>query len=331
MAVSREHHLPDPSVRVVLRFRLVSHHRAVTVPSFSASETYVILVTSLLIGTAAGMLLARRAPMLLAVVAAGVAGATVVGYVQSDGLRYTNATAALAVQVAALVAIVLTRGRVPRAVIVVALLPAAVVAWLESAWLGGLTWLAVVVAAALPPLSVTTRRVVAFLGWLMVMALPVVQIALVMSDWRPALLVRPLTEVRLVLWSDALGFAAQRPLLGQGPGSFAELNSLHDVNTLYRHAHSAFLEVAAELGLVGLLLLVLLVSAGFLLLARAPGAEALVGILAWSGLWLHAMLDFVADYPQVLLVAGLVVGAAAGRAPSGRHETAPALGSSDHV
>lgn len=288
-----------------------------------ASAAYVAQVVAVVAGVAVGILLGQSSRRVLAAAATAVAGVALIAYVTIDGLGYTNANAALAVQASALAAIVLRRGGASRSMTVVVLLPALVMCWLESAWLAGLTWLVVVVAAIASPRSARGVRVAALIGWATVMVLPLLEVALVVSGWRPAVLVRPLSEARLILWSDALELIQQRPLLGHGPGSFAELNSIRDLSPLLTRAHSVFLGVAAEVGIGGPLALVLIITVGFVLLARAPSRESMVAVVAWTGLWVHAMLDFVADYPPVLLIAGLVVGIAASSAA--RHGRAAAL------
>lgn len=71
------------------------------------------------------------------------------------------------------------------------------------------------------------------------------------------------SRVRLVIWSGALEMFAEEPLLGYGPGSFQIVfpsfrNPRYNLlgvshNTL--HAHSEYLEILTDLGLVGVLLL----------------------------------------------------------------------------
>lgn len=69
--------------------------------------------------------------------------------------------------------------------------------------------------------------------------------------------------VRLEYWDAAQQIFREAPLLGQGPNQFRELfpaaKSLRAEEAL--HAHSLILQVAAELGLVGLLALVALLAA----------------------------------------------------------------------
>lgn len=70
------------------------------------------------------------------------------------------------------------------------------------------------------------------------------------------------SRVRLVIWSGALDMFAEEPLLGYGPGSFQIVfpsfrdprYSLLGVSHNTLHAHSEYLEILTDLGLVGALL-----------------------------------------------------------------------------
>ena len=115
--------------------------------------------------------------------------------------------------------------------------------------------------------------------------------------------------------------------------------ALSDPDT--RPAHSVVLEAGAELGLVGIALLALVVAWGYWRLTVGASPAVLVGIAAWTALWLHSLVDYVADFSSVLLAAGLVLGAAVGprQVPSsepilvgnGFHWRADGLPGSGHV
>jgi hypothetical protein len=117
-------------------------------------------------------------------------------------------------------------------------------------------------------------------------------------------LTSPGNNGRLDLWRGALEGLSDAPLLGQGAGTFQILwaggrNS--DVDAV--DAHSLYLEVLAELGLVGLVLLaVALLTLLVKLAIRARGRErslyaALVAsMLAWA---VHAGVDWDWEMPVV--------------------------------
>ena len=114
-------------------------------------------------------------------------------------------------------------------------------------------------------------------------------------------------------WDVALDTFADHPLRGTGSGGFAvEWLKLPDRPDAARDAHSLYLETAAELGVVGVALLLLLlgavVAAGVRLYKRDPGAAAgpIAALAAWS---LHAGLDWDWEMPAVTLTALLLAAA----------------------
>ena len=142
-------------------------------------------------------------------------------------------------------------------------------------------------------------------------------------------LTSPGNNGRLDLWRGALEGLSDAPLLGQGAGTFQILwaggrNSDFDAVD----AHSLYLEVLAELGLVGLVLLaVALLTLLVKLAIRARGRErslyaALVAsMLAWA---VHAGVDWDWEMPVVTAwlfgLGGLGIAARRGEPtqPSGR-------------
>ncbi len=128
--------------------------------------------------------------------------------------------------------------------------------------------------------------------------------------------------VRQELWAAAVDLAGEQPLRGVGPGDFAGRHPVTTDRDL-RWAHHGPLQVAAEMGLVGLaLLLALSAWAGlelYVLSGRGSvGTTAWVpiasGAAAWALVSLHACVDYVLHEPAVpLLLAGLVGAATSGR------------------
>lgn len=113
---------------------------------------------------------------------------------------------------------------------------------------------------------------------------------------------------RRYLWNQAWEAFRDRPALGHGPGGYAPLNVLaDDPDTM--SAHSLPLHVAAELGGVGLLLLLALFACGLTVAARAQTpAAAWITVTAWTALTLHAFLDHLVEFWPIPLAAGLVLG-----------------------
>jgi len=128
---------------------------------------------------------------------------------------------------------------------------------------------------------------------------------------------------RYAYWRVAVREFADHPLRGGGAGSFRVAWSRdRDISESVNDAHSLYLQTAAELGIVGLALL--LAAFGGVALAaravhaRAPGvAEGLVAALAVYAV--HAALDWDWQMPALTLVAVLAAAALLGlrAAPTG--------------
>jgi O-antigen ligase len=118
---------------------------------------------------------------------------------------------------------------------------------------------------------------------------------------------------RYAYWRVALGEFADHPLEGIGSGGFrvAWLKE-RKITDPAQDAHSLYVETAAELGLVGLILLALFLGGIAAALRRAyrtaPGAVA--GLAAGTAVWaLHAALDWDWEMPAVTLPALALAGA----------------------
>jgi len=114
----------------------------------------------------------------------------------------------------------------------------------------------------------------------------------------------------------ALRLVAQHPLTGTGPGHADLRWRGHDHGTqLFAYVHNEYLQVAAELGLVGLVLLAILLVAIARLLWRAratgrPGATWAGVVAAAAAFAVHSGFDFVWHLPAIVLTVTLLVGAA---------------------
>ncbi len=127
---------------------------------------------------------------------------------------------------------------------------------------------------------------------------------------------------RVEYWSVAREAFRKAPLAGQGAGTFeTEWNQeRRNPNSTAVDAHSLYLETAAELGVVGALLLVaVLVSilVGLAWSARGPYRAPWVALLCGVGAWmLHAAIDWDWEMPAV----SIGVFAAGGLALASRRE-----------
>jgi hypothetical protein len=112
----------------------------------------------------------------------------------------------------------------------------------------------------------------------------------------------------------ALQLVAQHPLTGTGPGQ-AELRwkgTDHGTH-LYAYVHNEYLQLAAELGLVGLVLLAVLLAATAWLLWRTrptdPASTTWAGVVAAATAFVvHSGFDFVWHLPAIVLTVTLLIG-----------------------
>lgn len=124
---------------------------------------------------------------------------------------------------------------------------------------------------------------------------------------------------RVAIWQDTLPLIGERPLLGWGLGSFADAYTKHQTTALTRfvdHAHNDYLQFAAELGLIGVVLLFGLILAGlarmvdginrmgrtrdrYLLLGCAGGVIAIL---------FHSLAEFNLQIPANALVFATILG-----------------------
>jgi O-Antigen ligase len=122
---------------------------------------------------------------------------------------------------------------------------------------------------------------------------------------------------RYSYWKVALEAFAAHPLKGVGSGGFrVEWRRERKVADPARDAHSLYLETAAELGLVGLLLLGVAIAAAArsAVLARRRDAAAAAGLIAALVLWaVHTGIDWDWEMPALTLVALAIVGALSDR------------------
>jgi O-antigen ligase len=111
----------------------------------------------------------------------------------------------------------------------------------------------------------------------------------------------------------ALQLAAERPLTGTGPGRAVLTWVENNRRVTSRYAHNEYLQVLAELGFVGLVLLVILLAS----LARtiwwgrphAPSTAIWAGAVAGlAALAIHSALDFLWHLPAIPLAGAVLAG-----------------------
>lgn len=128
-----------------------------------------------------------------------------------------------------------------------------------------------------------------------------------------------LTEHRVRLWQDAAGIAGEHPVLGAGPGQFGELSpTVQQSPDLDGTPHSAPLQLAAEQGAVGVVLLGALYAWMLYGLGRSSRSTAVV-LSAGAALTALGVLASVGDclsHTAVTAGAGLLAGLATARAAS---------------
>ena len=291
--------------------------------TLSPTSPYVTTPLLLCVGVGLGRLIGPRATNWWVV--GGLAASSLlflVGVVWANGpakgpIGYANANAAVAVQLVALcgLALLVAHG-VDRLVLGLAVLVALLVVGLNRS-AGGLVVglpLAVLVLAMLwRPARQRWWAVLISAVSLVAGAAGIVWLA-GLSPW-PAWAVRAFDPVRQQLWHDAITLWRSHPVIGAGPGSFADATPLAvDADT--STAHSSVLQVGSETGLVGVGLLALVALVGVVIASRGPAPAAVIGIAGWTALGVHSLVDHLLEFAVVVVAAGMVLGWARASRPS---------------
>ncbi len=123
-----------------------------------------------------------------------------------------------------------------------------------------------------------------------------------------------LTERRVALWSDAVDVMSENPVNGVGPGRFRQVSPVVQTDRDEPWAHNDFLQVGAETGLLGFVLLVGLFLWGFARLATigSPGTTVALGAVALTALGVHGCVEYVLQFPAVVLAGAALVGTGVG-------------------
>lgn len=185
--------------------------------------------------------------------------------------------------------------------------------------------IATAVAGALAGLAVGSRTAASRL----LVLVPVVAVAVAVFAPRFSALGARFTLDSPDRW-DAVHAAwrlfTENPLTGAGPGLVRlTLERPRGGLGFYSYAHNEYVQVLAELGAVGgVLLLALLLTLGLRLRRPQPAARALgVGVLAGTAaLVVHAGFDFVWHVPAILLFTAALIGLAVPQPQAGRDPAA---------
>jgi O-antigen ligase len=120
---------------------------------------------------------------------------------------------------------------------------------------------------------------------------------------------------RVALWNDALATVARHPVLGVGPGGFAQSSATASSDPDLRWAHNEFLQAGAEVGLIGYGLAVAVFVWGFAALGRGSwGRVMAVSAAGLAVLGIQACVDYVLHFPFLVVVGAAVLGAGLGAA-----------------
>lgn len=111
-------------------------------------------------------------------------------------------------------------------------------------------------------------------------------------------------NARADYWRVAWDDVAANPILGSGAGTY-ELHWYRDRPTLFgaRDAHNLYLEVLAELGPLGLILLGVALVCPFAAARRPRAALSAAAAAAWAAYVAHAAVDWDWEVPTVTLAA----------------------------
>jgi O-antigen ligase len=137
---------------------------------------------------------------------------------------------------------------------------------------------------------------------------------------------------RWFVYGACLELIGERPLLGSGAGTFADLfPSLRTDNFsswgVWDYAHSTILEIAVEMGIPIAAAVVVAAAASLFILASSAlksrdrnrsSLSAITGIAVLS--YLHSTIDFSLQVPGYLVVFGIILGCGLARATSDREE-----------
>jgi O-antigen ligase len=284
----------------------------------------VALVATTGAGFVFGRVLGGRQPVQLAmavalgILAAAVAGGTYafVGGPLAPPLGYANANGALYAQgvaAAAIVASVASQTATRRLFGILALI-------LFGMTVASGSLAATVLAAGILLAAWTVRwlgRWFSIVAPLAVIGAVAVTITVGLTHDAPAVpaLEQALTERRAVLWQEAMEIFATQPVLGIGPGMFATTSPTALADPDARWAHSEPLQIAAETGIVGVLLLAALLSWTYVALwqSRQTPQVVVIGTAALTAFAVQATADYLLHFPALVITVAVLAGLASSR------------------
>ena len=118
-----------------------------------------------------------------------------------------------------------------------------------------------------------------------------------------------LGQIRIVLWHEAVTMLQAAPVWGVGPGRFAQLSPSASRRDDWQWAHSEYLQLAAETGWLGGILLVLLLGWGIALVwRRGPGPNTSACVVVLLVILVNAATDFIWHAAAVPLAAAALFG-----------------------
>jgi hypothetical protein len=131
------------------------------------------------------------------------------------------------------------------------------------------------------------------------------------------LAMRGLTNRRLMLWNDALNLLREHPLRGIGLGRFdnGSPTALRFKDTTW--AHNEALQLGAEAGLPGLLVVLASFTWGFFVLWCSPrDRSTAIAALAIGALGIHSNVDYILHFPIIPITAAALVGSSFAARPA---------------
>lgn len=120
-------------------------------------------------------------------------------------------------------------------------------------------------------------------------------------------------ERRAILWEEAYRFLSTNPLVGIGPGRFDEESPTARADEDARWAHNEFLQVGAEAGVPGLILLtgIFFVALAIQGSAAPTNRSAALAAAAVGALGLGACVDYLLHFAALPITAAALAGAGA--------------------
>lgn len=266
----------------------------------------------------------RAIPVMLAIGAAPVV-ISVVARVEPlalDPLGYSNASGALYLVSAG--GLLIARCLVER-LVVRRLLEVAALVWLTMPLLAtartATLFAALVGAAVLLVRRSGTGRVLLRVGASGLVSVAIVTVVVGASKYTPVgrsgLLHRivdtSIGELRILLWREAVDLVQMSPFVGVGPRRFSDVSTLAAERPDALWVHNEYLQSAAETGVPGGMLVLLVALWAFAYLLHTAGdLRTLPAVIVLTGITVNASIDYILHFPAVPLLLAALVGGAAG-------------------